>query len=499
MADQSGTRANQSSRVSFTVRRPSPVSSRQSSAGPESNATTPAPSFRIPPPPRQKSGYSTNPSRLKNEQTEEEIDSSDEDDPEAAELVSGFDSMGVQRWVNLSFHTKERALSRTNTQSLLCHRVKPTPRTNGPLVIPALKNRDWRQLARQRQAATGYIPDSARASVITGPDGSQGGMGTRDSINSGPQLTGLIFKKHSPPPAEPDAQEVQEAGPQVDEDTPMAPAKPLTEDELALQALLRGTDETTSKPQVAAIPLAPLTEEEALKRDMEDLPDVASLDDYSRVPVEQFGMAILRGMGWKPPASGEEELWLPTERPALLGLGAKARPTPQGRGSATAQATNWKNAERKYVPLIKKDRNGDVVDDAKGSANGRARSGQGSRRNSRSRSPQGRSDSSRRARERDDYRDGAREYRDRDKEYRDRDRQDRDRDRDYRREKGRESERERDKYGRDGYREREKEDDRRRKDEDGSRRRDRDRDSARDDDRAGSSRRKGDKDYDSRR
>ncbi|KAG8911835.1 hypothetical protein FRC01_005453, partial [Tulasnella sp. 417] len=458
---------NQPSRVSFTVRRPSPVSSRQSSAGPETNAATPTPSFRIPPPPRQQAGYSTAPSRLKYEQTEqEEVDSSDEEDPEAAELVSGFDSMGVQRWVNLFSCTKELTQSRTNNQHLLRHRVKPLAKTNGPLVIPALKNRDWRQLARQRQAANGYIPDSARASAITGPDGSQGGLGTRDSINSGPQLTGLIFNKRSTLPAEPAADEPHEPEPAADGDTEMIPAKPLTEDEIALQALLRGTDETASKPQVAAIPLAPMTEEAALERDMADLPDTATLEDYARVPIEQFGMAMLRGMGWKPPKNGEEELWLPTERPALLGLGAKARPAAQGSGGAKGQAANWKNAERKYVPLVKKDRNGDIVDDAKDSASSRPRSGQASRRNSRSRSPHGRSDSSRRDRDR--------EHRDRDRDYRDRDRgdrggervhrRDRERDRESDRAKERESDSARDRHDRDGRRERERDDDRRRKD-----------------------------------
>ncbi|KAG8915561.1 hypothetical protein FRC01_003617 [Tulasnella sp. 417] len=393
MSNLVGHSENQPSRVSFTVRRPSPVSSRQSSARPETNAATTTPSFRIPPPPRQQAGYSTAPSRLKYEQTEqEEVDSSDEEDREATELVSGFDSIGVQGWVNLFSYTKELSLSRTNHQHLLCHRVKPPAKSNGPLVIPVP---NWRQLARQRQAANGYNPDSARDSAITGPDGSQGGLGTRDSINSEPQLTSIL-QKPSTPPAEPAANEPNEPEPAVDGDTEMTPAQPLTEDEIALQALLPGTDETASKPQVAAIPLAPMTEEATLERDMADLPDTATLEDYARVPVEQFGTAMLRGMGWKPPKNGEDELWIPAERPALLGLGAKARPVAQGSGGAKGQTANWKNAERKYVPLVQKDRNGDVVDDARDSASSGPRSGQASRRNLWSRSPRGRSDSSRR-------------------------------------------------------------------------------------------------------
>ncbi|KAG9021867.1 hypothetical protein FS837_006921, partial [Tulasnella sp. UAMH 9824] len=178
-----------------------------------------------------------------------------------------------------------------------------------------------------------------------------------------------------------------------------------------------------------------------------------------------FGMAMLRGMGWKPPKKGEDELWILAERPALLGLGAKARPTAQASG-AKGHAANWKKAERKYVPLVKKDRSGDVADDGKDSASNRPRSGRGSRRNSRSRSPQDQSDPSRRDRKR--------EYRDRERDYRDR-----------------ESGRARDGHNRDSIREGGRDDDRRRED--------RERDSTRDYGRHGSSKRRDDRDYDGSR
>ncbi|KAG8976853.1 hypothetical protein FRB90_009011, partial [Tulasnella sp. 427] len=201
---------------------------------------------------------------------------------------------------------------------------------NGRLVIPALKNRDWRQLARQRQAANGYISDSARASAMTGPDGSQGGLGTRDSINSGPQLAGLIQKARSTATTQSGLQDPSHSEPQSNGDTEMTSAQPLTEDEIALQALLSGTDNTTAVPQVPAIPLAPMTEEAALQRDLTELPETATLDDYARVPVEQFRMAMLRGMGWKPPVSGKDELWIPAER----------APSPPGSWSKSATNTS---------------------------------------------------------------------------------------------------------------------------------------------------------------
>jgi hypothetical protein len=41
-------------------------------------------------------------------------------------------------------------------------------------------------------------------------------------------------------------------------------------------------------------------EDKRFKVDVESRPDEASLEDYEKIPVEKFGSALLRGMGWKP-------------------------------------------------------------------------------------------------------------------------------------------------------------------------------------------------------
>ncbi|KAI8049612.1 DExH-box splicing factor binding site-domain-containing protein [Syncephalis plumigaleata] len=74
-------------------------------------------------------------------------------------------------------------------------------------------------------------------------------------------------------------------------------------------------------------------EADAFKEEYNNCPDPSTLDDYEDVPVEEFGAALLRGMGWKdgqgigrghresdPTVSGSEQ------RPRLLGLGAKPLP-----------------------------------------------------------------------------------------------------------------------------------------------------------------------------
>ncbi|CAD6441833.1 807aebc3-e283-421d-ac5e-c75db44f9e86 [Sclerotinia trifoliorum] len=62
--------------------------------------------------------------------------------------------------------------------------------------------------------------------------------------------------------------------------------------------------------------------EDAYRKAIASAPDVSTLEDYKAVPVEEFGAALLRGMGW----DGEERKGGGKEvkrRQNLLGLGAK--------------------------------------------------------------------------------------------------------------------------------------------------------------------------------
>ncbi|KAG2339174.1 hypothetical protein BDR05DRAFT_1062291 [Suillus weaverae] len=153
-----------------------------------------------------------------------------------------------------------------------------------------------------------FIPDSAKASTDTA--GSVGGPGTRDTINSGPQLSGIQFGN----------KEVK-----VDTTTTRRDRRPK-----ALRALLSGDMDWA--PQIDSIPVPP-SETDALQQDVADLPDVATIDDYARVPITAFGAAMLRGMGWvdggavtsseRAKKNALVEPYLPKSRPALLGIGAK--------------------------------------------------------------------------------------------------------------------------------------------------------------------------------
>lgn len=426
--------------VSFTVRGPSPVS-----RGGSSGADSDGPSFKIPALPRHlRNGGSTPGSPLAQSESAasspkrsyDSVGSSDEEDEAQDELISGFDRFGVQRCVKLTRYN-EFGLQLTEGFDCSLHE-KPKPK--GPLVIPALKNRDWRVLAKKRKTAQMYVPESGRAAV-TGADGTVGGLGTRDAINSGPQAIGLQAKQKRvvSETREVDVREVDvEMKPQVEE----------SEDQLALRALLASAAGEDNEGFAGSAAIIPITEDEAFRQDVDELPEPATLDDYVDMPVSEFGAAMLRGMGWTGDGKGKQNVqpWLPQSRPALLGIGAKEKVV----FDDGSKKKRFAKPDKKYIPVIKKDR------PATSSASSRNRTPSptrrsGSRRRTRSPSPVRKDRTSHdedRRRDKDRDRDSdPRKDKDRGSERR----RYRDDDKDRRRERGEDGRRDRDRdgYGRD--------------------------------------------------
>lgn len=375
-----------SSKVSFTIRRPSPVS-RAASSGPDSDASS---SFKIPSIPRRvlpndeptlgsplarSATSSPHPSRLAQSHTQQQNDSSDDDSAVEDELVTGFDKFGVQRCVSF-LSPPVQLFQLTKVTSGIINSLNGEKKDNKPLVIPALKNKDWKELARKRRNGNQYVPPSAAAT--TGKDGSVGGLGTKDTINSGPVLSGLQVKQRVISVVE---------GPNMVEDVPdvKMEVEEETEDQKALRAILaEANPETHDGPVIDIIP-TPISEADALKQDMDELPDTATLEDYARVPVSQFGAALLRGMGWKEgtsasrkPGKGLIEPYLPTARPALLGIGAREQ---EVYDDGSKKSGKSKRPDRRYVPIVKQDRSDTPSNGARHRSRSPRRS---SRRNSRS-------------------------------------------------------------------------------------------------------------------
>ncbi|KAH0832876.1 DExH-box splicing factor binding site-domain-containing protein [Lanmaoa asiatica] len=399
--------------VSFTVRRPTPIS-RPSSSGPESDGP-----FKVPALPRHlaSAGSSATGSPLAGSPRTFSSREDSDDDGEAGIVFangSGADNdshhtdssdeenlagssrqLGGQRCVirNLSscfIEVDSQKLSRMTLHSSSRQKKKKMSDSAAPLVIPTQPNPDWREAARRRRAACSriqphtsratpsFVPDSALAT--TGADGSVGGLGTRDTINSGPQLSGLQFNKRVKMEAEEDGAAMVDVVSAVSVDQSTAEVVDETEDQRALRAILAGEDGPASAVEI--IPLPPLSEADALKQDVQELPDVATANDYERVPISAFGAAMLRGMGWTDGAvaskfdkrrkNGLMGLYLPQARPALLGIGAKER-EPEDDGSRKKKP---KGPDLRYVPVARKE-------NGRGE-NGPSRSGTVSRHGSRS-------------------------------------------------------------------------------------------------------------------
>ncbi|KAL1793378.1 hypothetical protein ACET3X_008360 [Alternaria dauci] len=177
----------------------------------------------------------------------------------------------------------------------------------GPRIIPALPNRDWRAEARRKHLAK--APHHQQQTVTVDESKAE-----EPKVQYG--LT-IIKKDES---QETGAAEVVAPEPtEVELDN-------LTEEQRlekkALDSLISGK----STDNDLVIPVQ--TEEEAFLSDIHDAPDAPTLEAYEATPIEGFGAALLRGMGWK---DGEEigkngVAAKPREikrRPALLGIGAK--------------------------------------------------------------------------------------------------------------------------------------------------------------------------------
>jgi hypothetical protein len=204
----------------------------------------------------------------------------------------------------------------------------------GPRIIPVQPNVDWRIEARRKQLAKAPHTQEQKQKEKGN---------TEMEIEEPKAQFGLTFvekKDEQINGAEQTAPEPME----VENDN-------LTEEQRlekkALDALISGksTDEDLVIPVV--------TEDEALHNDLDNAPEAPTLEAYEAQPIEGFGAALLRGMGWKDGdalgKNGKVVSQKVKRRPALLGIGAKEEAAvgielgewgPKGKGKKAAQAYN---------------------------------------------------------------------------------------------------------------------------------------------------------------
>lgn len=146
------------------------------------------------------------------------------------------------------------------------------------------------------------------------------------------------------------------------------PAKELTEDEIAMAALLG--DKPKSNAVISVQVNARLTGQDEtadFREDVASRPDSSTLEDYAVMPVEEFGMAMLRGMGQKRKAAGQtinlegdkdDNPRKVRKQEGFLGIGAKAAPGADIELGAWGKADMRKNNKGQgfFTPLMRENK-----------------------------------------------------------------------------------------------------------------------------------------------
>ncbi|KKK20670.1 hypothetical protein ARAM_000325 [Aspergillus rambellii] len=275
---------------------------------------------------------------------------SDDDDPDqggepAFESVTGFDTL------------TGKTISADGTSS-----------EKKPLTIPVASNNNWRDRPGVRKPkGKNLLPQEVQALQEAQRKGQVPGNDNVETTGASMSY-GLSFARESQgPAAQTGRTDEDERMEDVVVATPLEERKPLTEDEIALRALVResqGEVEARSdlviESRQAGNEDGPFetygNETRSFRADIAARPEPATLDQYNAIPVEEFGAALLRGMGWKEgeavgkgsygssDSSRATTPRIPARRPGFLGIGAKDS---SGKG-AEAELGAWgKSAMRK--------------------------------------------------------------------------------------------------------------------------------------------------------
>ncbi|TKA72785.1 hypothetical protein B0A49_03539 [Cryomyces minteri] len=146
----------------------------------------------------------------------------------------------------------------------------------------------------------------------------------------------------------------EEASPEDETSAASHSSATTTDDQRAFAAL---TGEKTHSIRVVSAS----NEDEAFRRDYGSAPDMATLAEYEAMPIEEFGAALLRGMGWKDgdpigKRKGQQAAKprLLERRPALLGIGAKEEAAVGVELGAWGKGAKGGRRDQPYTPVILK-------------------------------------------------------------------------------------------------------------------------------------------------
>ncbi|KAJ3056214.1 hypothetical protein HK097_007697 [Rhizophlyctis rosea] len=234
-------------------------------------------------------------------------------------------------------------------------------KSNGPLVIPLLKQNVWRNASSG--ISTPSASNGSRSSTPQKRDRSPSPMRTTSTASlraaspreKTPGPTDSAARGPSPPPTlkwglqirkkqktDTPASSAPSTPAPPSEDVSMEEEKVLSLEDQAIADLLAEAAGVADSQRTELAPILAqnavpgldelMSDQEKYRHDISMRPEEATLDDYERIPIEEFGSALLRGMGWeKGKAVGRNgngliEPIINKPRPHLLGLGAKPAP-----------------------------------------------------------------------------------------------------------------------------------------------------------------------------
>ena len=304
----------------------------------------------------------------------------DSDEDEAApqdELLAGFDRRGAVRSVAASgAPAGQDSPQRRANQSAAERRA-----AEAPLVIPSLPNKAWlkpkTELYKPDAAITMRSNDARAAMSAPATPAGEGVDVVGQSTGAGGLRVGeLKSGSTSGAPSPSLAATAAMAAASLDTPSSIGALTPASadspapvvesEDQRALRELLAGAGESAAGPQIDVIlPTEGSRGNELLNAGRENneldnfraslqaLPDSSSLEDYERVPIGQFGAALLRGMS-RSAGAVTVAAKVPEARPDFLGLGAKPMPTDPAASNGRSKPKKSRRDAGPYMPLVKR-------------------------------------------------------------------------------------------------------------------------------------------------
>ncbi|XP_015589342.1 G-patch domain and KOW motifs-containing protein [Cephus cinctus] len=210
-----------------------------------------------------------------------------------------------------------------------------------PLVIPMLGSKTWHDRIINKIDADVFEPKTKPVENGTVPQINIKQEPTDEVLNSDVPMPDTVV-----PSIEPTAQVKMETGDVHSE-------SPKTLEEQAAQEIiedLKSKDTKVEKPNVLTVSVG---ESQSLKGQAE-----STLEDYEQIPIDAFGLAMLRGMGWHPDKGiGKNErvvsAALPELRPKGMGLGAdKVTLQKQNGTPKTKEEEDLKLVKGAFVKII---------------------------------------------------------------------------------------------------------------------------------------------------